>query len=455
MNLTTDDNEWIPPSPARLRAVVQPVRAAVAQPRPRTAVAISAAGVTLFALVGSAAPNHNTLTVPTTWRALPAMPDVLSQTVTIAAIALSCLGTLGMLSARRRGWSPDSRLLFLTGALAVLVVANLTPVGSSDTASYAAYGRIAALGGDPYLTSPAQLGGPYAQLVAVAWRDTTSVYGPVATWWQSAAACLGGERPWLTIWALMLANACVFLGTGYLLIRTADDPVTAGLLWVANPLLIGVLVGGGHLDTIVAALAVGAIHLARRTPRLRHDLLIGGLVGLACCVKISAALLGVALAWPLLRVRAWRRVSRQASVAALTIALLYSVYGLHALAPLSAASRMVSFPSLWMVFDWLGSELLGPDATATAIRLLWPGLMLVLAWALHRCTPAGSPPAVAVPFALAFAWVLTAPWSMPWYAALPWVPAVLCPQGRLTRYLVAATAALALVNNGGGHGWSA
>ncbi len=453
--MTTDNNQWTPPFPTQLRAVVSPVLAAVAQPRPGTAVAMSAAGVTLFALVGAGAPNHNTLTVPITWRALPAMPDPLSQTVVIAAVVLSCLGTLGMLGARRRGWSPDSRLLFRSGALAVLVVANLTPVGSSDTASYAAYGRIAALGGDPYLTSPAELGGPYARLVALAWHDTPSVYGPVATWWQTAAAFLGGERPWLTIWVLMLANALVFLATGLLLMRTADDPVRAGLLWVANPLLIGVLVAGGHLDTLVAALAVAAILVARRTPRLRNDLLMGGLVGLACCVKISAALLGVALAWPLLRAGAWRRVARQATAAVLTVALLYSVYGLHALDPLSAASRMISSPSLWTVFDRLGSALLGPDATATAIRLLWPALMLALAWVLHRRTPTGSPPAVAVPFVLAFAWVLTAPWSMPWYAALAWAPAALCPQGRLTRYLVVTTAALALVHNSGGHGWTA
>ena len=33
-------------------------------------------------------------------------------------------------------------------------MACLTPVGSSDTASYAAYGRIAALGGNPYVTNP-------------------------------------------------------------------------------------------------------------------------------------------------------------------------------------------------------------------------------------------------------------------------------------------------------------
>ena len=38
------------------------------------------------------------------------------------------------------------------GAVAVLV--NITPVGSADIGSYAAYGRIAALGQDPYASRP-------------------------------------------------------------------------------------------------------------------------------------------------------------------------------------------------------------------------------------------------------------------------------------------------------------
>ncbi|ALV32251.1 hypothetical protein AS200_09520 [Streptomyces sp. CdTB01] len=382
------------------------------------------------------------------------MPGTVSAALTYTAIALSCLGTLGMLNAHARGWRPSTRHLFRAGALAVLVVANLTPVGSSDTASYAAYGRIAALGGDPYVTTPARLGGAYAHLVGVAWQNTPSVYGPVATWWQATAACVGGDRPWLTIWALMLANAAVFVGTGHLLMRTADDPVRAGLLWIANPLLIGVLVAGGHLDTLVACLAVCAIHCVRRAARWPHDLIAGGLVGLACGVKISAALLAAGLAWPLLRSGAWRQATRQMGAAALTLAILYGVYGLHALVPLSAASHMVSAPSLWAVFDHFSTEFLGPRAAATATSALWPVLMLALARVLCRRVPADTPGAVAVPFALAFAWVLTAPWSMPWYTALAWAPVALFRHGRPTSYLVMTTTVLALFHNSGGHGWT-
>jgi hypothetical protein len=415
---------------------------------------MSGAGIALFVLVGASAPNNNTLSASISWFQLPPMPGLVSQTVTSAAIVLSCLGTLGMLNAHGRGWSPDPRRLFRTGALAVLVLANLTPVGSSDTASYAAYGRIAALGGDPYLTTPAQLGGAYVDLVGHAWRDSLSVYGPVATWWQTAAAYVGGDRPWLTIWVLMLTNAAAFLATGYLLIRTADDPVRAGLLWIANPLLIAVLVAGGHLDTLVACLGVCALHFARRATRWHHDLIVGALVGLTCGVKISSALLGAALAWPLLRTGAWRQAARQTCAAALTLAVLYAVQGPHALAPLSAASRLVSTPSLWAAFDRVGTAYLGSGGTAALTSLLWPVLMLALAWVLHRRVPPDTPAVTAVPFALAFAWILAAPWSMPWYTALAWALASLSSQGRLTRYLAVTTAVLALFHSGGGHGWS-
>ncbi|MGW5258028.1 hypothetical protein ACWERW_34745 [Streptomyces sp. NPDC004012] len=426
----------------------------VDRPAPRPAVWTAGAGVALFASVGASAPNHNTLRVPITWLRLPAMSDTVSQTVTIVAIVLSCWGVLGMLRAHERGWRPDARLLFRLGALTALAVANLTPVGSSDMASYAAYGRIAALGGDPYVTTPARLGGAYAHLVSEAWRNTPSVYGPVATWWQGAAAFVGQERLWLTIWALMLANAAVFVGTGYLLLRTADDPVRAGLLWTVNPLLIGVLVAGGHLDTLVAGLALCAIHLARRSTRWHHDLMVGGLVGLACGVKVSAGLLGVGLAWPLLRSGAWRPAARQTGAAALTLAALYGVYGVHALVPLSTASRLVSTPSLWAVFDRYGSAALGPHTTATIVSVLWPVVMLALAWVLRRRAAPDAPAVRALPFALAFAWVLAAPWSMPWYTALAWALAALFRQGRPTRCLTVATAVLALSHNSGGHGWT-
>ena len=51
----------------------------------------------------------------------------------------------------------------------------------------------------------------------------------------------------------MIMMGAAFLATGYVLLRTAENPVRAVLLWVANPLLIVELVIGGHLDVVPGA----------------------------------------------------------------------------------------------------------------------------------------------------------------------------------------------------------
>ncbi len=99
-----------------------------------------------------------------------------------------------MLWAHSQGWRPNPRILLLVSTGIVGIMVSLTPVGSSDTASYAAYGRMAALGGNPYTTNPlAFLGGhsPYTQVVGTMWKAQPSVYGPFATVIQSFAASIG------------------------------------------------------------------------------------------------------------------------------------------------------------------------------------------------------------------------------------------------------------------------
>ena len=166
--------------------------------------------------------------------------------------------------------------------------ARLVAASSSDTGSYAAYGRIAAQGGNPYTTNPQAWGDhAYTYVVGALWKHQPSVYGPIATAVQRFAATIGGANVATTIWILMILNGAVFIGVGWLLLKTSDDPVRATLFWTANPVLIQQLVGGGHLDTFVAAAAICAIQLARRTSSIRGDALIAILVGLACGVKIK------------------------------------------------------------------------------------------------------------------------------------------------------------------------
>jgi hypothetical protein len=212
----------------------------------------------------------------------------------------------------------------------------------------------------------------------------------VATWTHLIAALIGGAKPWATIWVLMFMIGAAFLAAGYVLLRTAENPVRAVLIWVANPLLIVELVMGGHLDALVALFAIVAIVMSRRNTSVRGDLLVGVLVGVAVGIKVNAIFVALGIAIPLLHGRAWVRLARIGSVAAATtLGLYYFSYGFDALKPLGQASSMVISPTVW-------------------------------------------------------------PWALPWYASIAWVALALLPRNSLTRWLTLATGVLSLLHFNGG-----
>src|SRR6516162_2966583 len=436
--------------------------------RPLPAVTLSALGLGGVAFVNmyATAPRPSVATppvlLPLTSLArdigAPHLPDIVANLVMYASIVLCCLGLAMMLWANSRGWSPDPRKVFWTAAGAIAVLVNITPVGSSDAASYAAYGRIAALGHDPYTFTPSMLPGgkhnPYTMLVSPMWQHTPSVYGPVATWTHLLAAEIGGAKPWATIWVMMMMIGAAFLAAGYVLLRTAADPVRAVLLWVANPLLIAVLVMGGHMDAFVALFAIMAILVSRRCTTVWHDVLVGLLVGVAGGIKVSAAFVALGIAIPLMHDRAWARLARIGSIAALTtLGVYYFSYGFGALRPLGKASTLVISPTVWRLVQWSG-HLVAPGSghlVTTMIGFAWPPLMLALAWYLYNRLSPDVPTVVAATCALTFAWVLVAQWSLPWYASIAWVTLALLPRNSLTRWLTLATGVLALLHFNGGH----
>ena len=195
---------------------------------------------------------------------------------------------------------------------------------------------------------------PYTTLVDPRWRTAPSVYGPVATWTQLIAAVIGGSKPWLTIWALMVMTGAAFLAAGYLLLRSAADPVRASLIWVANPLLIYVLVMGAQLDVFLALVGIAAILISRRGTTIWHDLVVGVLIGVAAGIKINAGFVALGIAVPLIRAREWGRLLRTAAFAAVaTVVLYFSSYGVSALKPLPSASNRIISPSIWRLFQMI------------------------------------------------------------------------------------------------------
>jgi hypothetical protein len=424
---------------------------------PKVAVTLSGAGLLLGMLVGATAPNFETLNIklPLSYL-LPSLGhnDGIAMAMLYTGDVLACLGLAGMLWAHSQGWRPDPRRLLLVSAAIVAVIVSLTPVGSSDIASYAAYGRITSLGGNPYITSPLHFLGAhsaYTQVVGAVWTEQSSVYGPIATAIQSFAASIGGASVATTIWVLMILNGAVFIGVGYLLLRTSDDPVRATLFWVANPVIIQQLVGGGQIDTFVAAGAICAIQVARRVSGVWGDVVVGVLIGAACGVKINAVLIGIGLAWPLLRRHEWMRVTRMTTVALATFGLEYSFYGLDALKSTLIGLKWVIMPSPWRLFQMLAEALgVSKPATTTIISFLWPVAMFVVAWFIYRRISSDQPREVVAPFALTFAWVIVAPWVFAWYTAIAWATLTLVPRNRMTRWLTIVTVVLALwLSNGG------
>jgi hypothetical protein len=424
---------------------------------PKIAVAVSASGLLLGMLLGATAPNAETLPVrlPLSYL-LPSLDQqhVLASLMLYASDILACLGLAGMLWAHSQGWRPNPRHLLLVSSAVVAVLVCLTPVGSSDTASYAAYGRIAAMGGNPYRTNPLAFLGhhsAYTQAVGTMWTKQSSVYGPFATVIQAFAASIGGPHVATTVWVLMILNGAVFIGVGVLLLKTSDDPVRATLFWTANPVLIQQLVSGGHLDTFVAAAAICAIQVARRAPDVLGDVVVGVLIGLACGIKIYAVLIGLGLAWPLLRRREWIRTARIAAASLVTLAIGYSAYGLGALKPLFGGLKLVTLPSPWRIFE-LSGEALGvhQSTMVTIISLLWPIALIVVTWLIYQRISSDQPREVVAPFALTYAWILVAPWVFAWYTAVAWAALTQVPRNRMTRWLTIVTVLLALCLSSGG-----
>jgi len=419
---------------------------------PRVAVPIAGLGLLLGVIVGATAPNNATLQIRLPLSVLPSLHHytVITMAILYVGDILACLGLAGMLWAHSQGWRPNPWHLLAASAAVVAVMVSLTPVGSSDTASYAAFGRIAALGGNPYETSPAAFLRQhhasylaYYDIIGSVWKKEPSVYGPIATAVQHFAAAIGGSNFVATIWILMILNGMVFIGTGWLLLKTSDDPVRATLLWTANPVIIQQLVGGGHLDTFVAAGCICAIQVARRVSGLWGDVLTGVLIGLACGVKANAVLVAVGLAWPMLRRHEWQRITRIALASLATLAVLYASYGLRALTPLIGGSKWVILPSPWRFAQMAGLSI-------TTIDVLWPIAMLVVAWLVYQRISSDQPGEVVAPFALTYAWIVVAPWVFPWYTAITWAALTQVPRNRMTRWLTIVTVLLALWHSSGG-----
>ena len=347
------------------------------------------------------------------------------------------------------------------GALALLTA----PIGSADHTNYAAYGRIAAQGGDPYLVAPVTWAGgldPVTSAVEPPWTMTPSVYGPFGTGLQTWSSLIGQDNLRQTVWVWQVLIVAAWLTVRLLLRRAAADDTARGrvdLLWTANPVVFGVVVLGAHVDLIATALALAAVLLAARRPWVA-GLVLGATVG----TKITYGIAGLAILW------SWRSLSRTILVGRLTalavsslsvFAALHLWAGPHVFEQLQKAGKGISLATAWRPVVNLLSAVMPLDTARTVVSVASVVVIVVLAWVLLHLvrshpTTEQTPPArpgsaaelthsaLTATFVLAAAYALGAPYALPWYDSLTWATLPLMLGTALDGILLARLSVMAM-----------
>jgi hypothetical protein len=374
----------------------------------------------------------------------------------VAGIVCGSLGLGLCLFARPRG---VVRALLIAGGVVAAAFMLMPPVGSSDHLNYAAYGRMAATGHNPYVTTANELPHDPVASAVQEWRGTPTVYGPIATAQETLASLIAGRSMRLAVFVMSVTNVLAFIVAGLVLQWAArgdpDRRLKAALLWTANPLLLFELVGGAHNDVIAIAFAVSAVALFGAAGRSRVAVAVAGLVlGLAAAVKLNVAIVGGGAAWALLRRprEGLGRLVAFGGCAAGVLALGYVLAGSHSLDQIHQASKMVSLATPWHLVDVLLGRGSHRGLIQAGSAVLTFGLAALLYRALGRdlsADPTAEPldesaAAIRMTAALAVAWIFAAPYALPWYDGLGWAMLALLPWTRLDWLLLARTTLLGL-----------
>ncbi len=369
-----------------------------------------------------------------------------------AALVLGCAGVIAGLVAVARGARPPVRAVIAAAFLAVAVVTVLPPAGSTDAISYAASGRMAVIGHSPYVMTPLQLqrsGDPIGRQIPFSeipstWTTTVSVYGPVATGAEWAAAELGGSSlARITFWLKLeeaLAFGAVILVLDRMLRADPAQRLRAHLLWSVNPLLLWEIVASGHIDGLAALfglLGVAALRV-RNEPNsepdgepsgapgrgrigLRDAALAGLLIGVATGIKVEYALFGLAVAWACAAHsrRSVRPLAAAAAGFALVVVPVYLAAGTPAIKILITRSPGITWDTMYQLF-WrpvLGYTQFSVTSVPPHLELVAYLLFAAVAVLAVLRFPDRVPslPAVTPALALSVAWLFVTAFQRPWY----------------------------------------
>ena len=305
-----------------------------------------------------------------------------------AAIILGALGLWVGLRALADGWRPRYKRLFALGTVLSLLTICVPPMTSADVLMYAAYGRLQAIGRDPYEITPAEVFrgqfDPVLRWTERPWQDTPSVYGPITSWTQLLANKLGAENMHdIVFWLQVFAVVPFILACAGVVMLAHGDPRRQGraaLLTIANPLLIWAVVAGAHNEALAVMFAVAGLLFMRKNP------FVAGLgIGLAGCAKVSIGLWGIAMLW------AYRREPKKAVLlclgTAVPMALAYVLWQPTAFFQALRNGGYVSVGS-WAnpLYRLLDVFMTGYHAKIIVGIISYLGL-IVIGWMLSRVVP--------------------------------------------------------------------
>ncbi|MGI8459513.1 MAG: polyprenol phosphomannose-dependent alpha 1,6 mannosyltransferase MptB [Propionibacteriaceae bacterium] len=378
-----------------------------------------------------------------------------------SAILIGALGLGIGMRALSDGWRPNPRKLFALGTGLSAATILVPPMTSADVLMYAAYGRLQAIGRDPYSITPAEIFrsqyDPVLNLTERPWTDTPSVYGPITSWLQLAANKLGGDNMhdivfWLQIFAMV---PFVVMCAGVVMLAHGDPQrqARAALFSIANPCLIWAVIAGAHNEALSVVFAVVALLLMRKTP-----FGAGFAIGLAGCAKLSIGLYGIAMLW------AYRRQPKKALLfcagAAIPMGLAYVVWQPTAFFQVLRNGGYVSVGSwanpLFRFLDWV--YFTGTTSKIIVGVLSYAGLF-VIGWMLSRVLPwraapglsAGADPksdvltvGLRTALVISTAWLVTSMYTLSWYDLIAWVPLAVLAASKLDYLMLVRIAPLSL-----------
>jgi len=346
------------------------------------------------------------------------------------AVLVATAAFLGLLvvewsgAAHRGALRPAAVYASVVGLMVLAVVTP--PRQSRDVWAYAAYGDMVAHAHSPYRHGPEGIA--RAELVTrmhPRWRRSPSVYGPAFAVLSGAgmAATRGAPLPSRLYFQLVAA-----LSVGGLLVlvaRKTGDTVAVAAFGL-NPLVVTGVVNSAHIDALASLALLGGVLLVSRA-RWRW-----AAVALAAAVMLKVIALLPAVACVLW---VWSKGDRRRAgrLAAPMVVLVGAGYllagGAVALRAMTGAAHLTSAPSVWKSLDP------GPVVTWGLVSLA----AAALAW---RYRDAESPEIPAAAAGMAF--LLLAPYVLPWYSALVLPVALLQRRSALTAMMLGYSSLLLL-----------